>query len=157
MSILPWGHHRPLVRRNDHFGLQNDINQLFNDFFEGSTLPSLGQGKLMPAMDVIESDKSFKITAEMPGMDADDIDISVNNNTLSIHGEKKTCKEERNDDDIVVRSERTYGSYQRTLSLPENADLANIDASFKKGVLHLEVPKTTTEAESRKIKVKQVD
>ncbi|HVI52192.1 MAG TPA: Hsp20/alpha crystallin family protein [Candidatus Sulfotelmatobacter sp.] len=110
-------------------------------------------GTMMPRMDVVELDKVFEITAELPGVDEADIDISIGEGTLTIRGEKKAESEDKSGDYHV--SERTWGSFTRSFTLPESADEAHVTASFDKGVLSLTIPKLDKPAPARrKIEVK---
>ena len=105
----------------------------------------------MPSVDVGETDKAFEITAELPGMDEDDIEVTLTDAGLTIKGEKKSEREETEKD--YHRLERSFGSFQRFFAVPEEVDAAKIDARFKKGVLTVTLPKTA-KAKARKIKVK---
>ncbi len=117
--------------------------------------PPLWQGgpNRMPAMDVVEKENSFEITAELPGLDEKDVEIKLAGNSLIIKGEKrKDHKEER---DGYHLSERSYGSFQRSFSLPEGVDRDKIDATFGKGVLRLSLPKQPGTADNtKKISIK---
>ena len=142
--------------------LKNEIDRLFDGFGRGfwgtpfSTVPEFEpfwSGKLSTsfAVDVAESDKAYEITAELPGMDEKNIEVNVVNGSLSIKGEKKDEKEEKKKDYYV--SERRYGAFERYFRLPEGVDADKIEASFKKGVLTVTLPKT---AEAQK-PVKKID
>jgi HSP20 family protein len=104
-------------------------------------------------VDVHESDKAYTIEAELPGMDDDDIHLELNNDLLTLKGEKKEeRKEDRKDYHLT---ERPFGSFQRSFRLPEGVDRDAIAADFKKGVLTVTLPKSkTAQAASRKIPVK---
>lgn len=93
----------------------------------------------LPAMDIVENDKDYQISAELPGIDDKDIDVSLSNGLLLIKGEKKEEKEDKRKDSYL--SERRYGSFQRSFRVPENVDVEHIGASFSKGVLTLTLPK----------------
>jgi HSP20 family protein len=145
-DILPWNHPSEInIRRNRAplSSLQTEINRVFDDFFgsESSFLPASCKGDKLaaPIVDIVENDKSFKVEAELPGIHQDDIEVTVNEHYLTIKGEKKESKEDT--DENYVRRERHYGSYQRTISLPETANTDKAKATFKKGVLWVEVPK----------------
>jgi HSP20 family protein len=102
----------------------------------------------MPAVDVFEKEDRFVIKAELPGMKEDDIDVSVVGDTLSIKGEKKTETEVKKED--YYRSERSYGSFYRSIPLPSNVDADKVEASFEDGVLQVTLPK------SAKVKPKKI-
>ncbi len=93
-----------------------------------------------PAVDISEKDKEYEITAELPGLDENNIEVKLSNGTLTITGEKKEEKEEKNKDHYL--SERRYGSFQRCFQVPEGVDAEKIEATFKKGVLTGTLPKT---------------
>jgi HSP20 family protein len=93
-----------------------------------------------PAVDIAEKDKAYEITAELPGLDENNIEVKVSNGTLTIKGEKKEEKQEEKKDYYL--SERRYGSFQRSFQVPQGVDPEKIEASFKKGVLVVTLPKT---------------
>lgn len=106
-----------------------------------------------PAVDVSESDKAYEITAELPGLDEKNVEVSVANGGLTIKGEKKEEKEQNQKDYYV--SERSYGSFERYFGLPEGVDADKIEASFKNGVLKVMLPKTAeAQKPAKKIEVK---
>ena len=134
--------------------LRRQVDRMFEDFGRGSGLwrpfgrsmldvrPSWpfeeGWGKAL-AVDVCEREKEYEITAELPGMDASNIDVKLANGVLTIKGEKKEEKEEKEKDYYL--SERRFGSFQRSFQLPEGVDEDKIQASFEKGVLTIMLPK----------------
>jgi HSP20 family protein len=119
----------------------------FEPFWSGNTELSI------PAADFSEDDKSFTVTAELPGIDEKDIDVSVSGGMLVVKGEKKQEMEEKNKNYYV--SERAYGSFQRSFTLPEGIDQDKIAASFAKGVLTVTLPKSAEAQKSqKKIEVK---
>jgi HSP20 family protein len=99
----------------------------------------IGWGKA-PAVDVAETDKSYEIAAELPGMDEKDVEVNFSNGTLTIKGEKNEEKEEKKKDYYL--SERHYGSFQRSFAVPDDVDENKIEAAFKNGVLTVSLPKT---------------
>ena len=106
-----------------------------------------------PAITMIEKENAYELTAELPGMDESNIELKVAGGVLTIKGEKKEEKEEKGAD--YVLSERRFGSIQRSIPLPEGIDLERIEASFKKGVLTVTMPKTPEAQKSeRKIAIK---
>jgi HSP20 family protein len=110
---------------------------------------------IAPAVDVVEKEKEYEITAELPGMDEKNIDIKLINGILTIKGEKKEEKEEREKDYYV--SERRYGSFTRSFQVPEGVDTGKIEATFAKGVLNVKLPKTAEAQKSEKtISIKSV-
>jgi HSP20 family protein len=110
-------------------------------------------GAFSPKVDVTENEKEFNISAELPGMDDKDIDVSLQNDMLTIRGEKKEEKEDKGKD--YYRMERSYGYFSRTIPLPVEVETDKVDAKFKKGVLTITLPKTAKAvAETKKISVK---
>ena len=103
-----------------------------------------------PAVEIVESDEEISLTAELPGLEEKDVKINVEDNLLSLSGERTI---EKNEDDRYVRSERWYGKFSRSFRLPETADLENINAKLANGVLTVTVPKKE-EAKPRQIEVK---
>ena len=154
-SLIPVGRDRGIAASTSPFmSLQREIDKLFDDFSRGfPTMPTFGTGKseLLPSMDVTETDKEIEITAELPGLEEKDVQINVADNLLTIRGEKKAEKEETDKDYRLV--ERSYGSFERTLALPDGVNTDAIQASIAKGVLKVTVPKPAP-AQSKKIDVK---
>ncbi len=103
---------------------------------------------LSPQFDVCETDDKIKVTAELPGMDEKDVDVTLENNVLTVKGEKKAEKEERKHNYYV--SERSYGQFRRVVPLPMGIDEDKIKAKFKKGVLTVTLPKTEQAQKSGK-------
>jgi HSP20 family protein len=150
---MPIGRDRNVARSDSPFmSLQREIDQLFDDFTRGFPAFSTGSNaKLLPSVDVTETDKQIEITAELPGLEEKDVQINVADNLLTIRGEKKAEKEEKDKDYRLV--ERSYGSFERTLELPDGVNPDTIKASIAKGVLTVTVPKPAP-AQSKKIEVK---
>ncbi|MCL7489273.1 MAG: Hsp20/alpha crystallin family protein [Desulfobulbaceae bacterium] len=128
--------------------LHREVDRIFEDAFRGSGIapfktdifPSMtAAGLLKPQVDIGATEKEYSITVEVPGVDEKDVKVEITNNTMTIRGEKKQEKEEK--DKNYYRVERSYGSFQRVLSLPEDADQENVKATFKKGVLTIKMPK----------------
>ncbi len=155
-SLLPVGRDRSVARQDNSFlSLQREIDRLFDDFSRGfPSFPSFAKGgavELMPSMDVTETDKEIEITAELPGLEEKDVQINLADNLLTIRGEKKAEKEEKDKNYRLV--ERSYGSFSRTLELPDGVVPDAIKASIAKGVLKVTVPKPAP-AQAKKIDVK---
>jgi len=155
-SLIPVGRDRlTTLKAEPFFSLQREIDRLFDDFARGfPTLTSFGNGnggKLMPSVDVVETDKEIEITAELPGLEEKDVQLNVADNILTIRGEKKAEREEKDKDYRLV--ERSYGSFERTLELPPGVDADAIKANIAKGVLKVTVPKPAPK-QAKKIEVK---
>ena len=107
----------------------------------------------VPAVDVSETDKAYEISAELAGMDEKNIDLKIANGVLTIRGEKQDEKEEKKKD--YYMRERSYGSFERTFEVPEGVDTDKIEATFKKGVLTVTLPKNAeAQKPAKKIEVK---
>jgi HSP20 family protein len=130
-SLMPW---------TGMMGLKSEMDRLFDRFFEprwGEDLPALGEW--MPSLDMTETKEAFVVKAEVPGMEPGDIQVSLQENLLTIKGEKKQEKEEK--DERYHRVERAYGAFTRTLRLPVTVEGGKVDAKFKNGVLTVTLPK----------------
>ncbi len=123
------------------------FSDIMDEFFNDAL--STRQSTFAPSIDVSETEKQYIIDVEVPGMDKKDIDLNVDNNTLTISGERKFEKEE--DGKQYHRVESHYGSFSRTFTLPDNADIDTINASYKNGILNITVNK------SEKSMKKQID
>ncbi len=139
----------------DIFSLfREEMNRLFDNFFRGFELePFGGLGTFRPSVNVVEDDKEIRVSAELPGIDEKDIEVSLSKDSLTIKGEKKEEKEDKGKN--YYRMERTYGSFSRTIPLPTEIDADKVKAQFKKGVLTVTLPKTAKAIkETKKIPVK---
>lgn len=144
--------------------LRNEIDQLFEDFAPsrwrsseralfGRTLPSFKKWTSAPAVDVIEKEDAYEVTAEVPGLDAENIEVRLSDGVLSIRGEKHEDREESRQEYHL--SERRYGSFQRSFRLPDTIDADRVEAYFGKGVLTVKLPKSAEAKKSeRKIAIK---
>ena len=146
--------------------LRDDIDRAFDRMFKdwprfgGLTTPDFFGGEVFgktsaiaPRVDVSEDDQAYEITAEMPGVEEKDVEVTVKDDRLTLRGEKKSEKEEKKKD--YHMTERSYGSFERSFRLPGNVDAENIKAEFAKGVLTLTLPKTAeAKAKERKIAIK---
>jgi len=134
--------------------LRNQVDRLFHDFQTGFLQAPSYRSLLemepfwrrdlgfnvTPAIDIVEKEKAFEITAELPGLDAKNIDLQLSDNVLTIKGEKQEEKEEKTKDRYV--SERRYGSFRRSLEVPGSVDVDKIEANFKNGLLTVSMPKS---------------
>jgi HSP20 family protein len=157
-EAAPW---RPLL------SLQQEINQLFDQFdrgwnwrpffqrpaFDFEPLTRLESAWSSPAVDVVDKEKAYEITAEVPGMGADNIEVKLVNDSLVIKGEKKESREESKGESHL--SERRYGSFERKFRIPEGVDSGKIEANLKSGVLTIVLPKKAEAVQpAKKIEVK---
>ena len=139
--------------------LHREMNRLFDDVFRGVGQPaasgSQGQGDVgafvNASMNVSETDKEIRITAELPGVTEQDIEVSLHDDVLTIRGEKKF--ERKDDKENFHFVERSYGTFQRSLRLPYAVESEQVRASFENGVLTVTVPKTERQERSRRIQV----
>ena len=150
-NLIPtqWNPYSKPVRYNPEypfFTLDGDMDRFLNhlntDFFDFRTIPEENH---FPKVDVTETKNEFSISAELPGIDDKDIDVTLDDGTLTLKGEKKVEKEDKQGE--FYSRERSYGSFQRTFKVPETIDQNKINASFNKGILTVKLPKTL---ESRK-------
>ncbi|MFZ0950862.1 MAG: Hsp20/alpha crystallin family protein [Candidatus Sulfotelmatobacter sp.] len=131
--------------------LQDRINRAFRESYrEGGQDESLATSSFAPAVDVYEDEHNVTLKIEVPGIDEKDIDVSLENNTLTVHGERKIEKEEKEEN--YRRVESQYGSFTRTFNLPPTVDSEKVSASYDKGVLKVTLPKKA-EAKPKQIKV----
>ncbi len=147
--------------------LHHEIDRIFDDFDRNFGGRSLARSMFdfeplwrtqtswgtAPAVDIVERDKDYEITAELPGIDAANVDVKLANGMLTIRGEKKDSREDKTATSYV--SERSYGMFERSFRLPDGTDADRIEASFKNGVLSVSVPKSTESLKkTRKIEIK---
>src|SRR3954452_13491985 len=136
MALIRW---EPAREINS---LQQEMNRLFNTFFD-SPAPAGGNGggvrRWIPAMDLVETDEHFVLRADLPGLSQGDVDLSLEDNVLTLSGERKAEHEDRREG--FFRMERATGSFSRSLTLPEGVDGDAISARFDKGVLEVQIPK----------------
>jgi len=131
--------------------LQDRINRVFRESYRGEAGDeSLTTSTFAPAVDVYEDEHKVTLKIEVPGIEEKDIDVRVENNTLTVHGERKIEKDEKEEN--YRRVERQYGSFTRTFNLPQTVDTENVAANYDKGVLKISLPKKA-EAKPKQIKV----
>jgi HSP20 family protein len=160
LTHLPWTK-KPVrsVTPNDHplFALHREMNRMFdsffNDFRDTSDEAILNGSAFTPAIDVAEHDNLFEVSAELPGMTVEDISLKVHGGMLTLSGEHN--REEETEDKNYYRMERSYGSFQRSIPLPDTVDEDSVDAQFKNGVLTVRFEKLNLpEHEAKRIEVK---
>lgn len=133
---------------------QQEMNRLFDNFFGDFGLTSLRnrfepeQAEVAPRLNVSESDREVKVTAELPGMDEKDVSVELEDDILTISGERKEEHEEKNKQ--WHRLEQSYGSFHRSIQLPAKVDSGKAKARFKKGLLTIDMPKLPEEQNNRK-------
>jgi HSP20 family protein len=145
MDLIPWKPHREFA------SLRKEMDNLLSSFLGEGSFPSPFAEAWNPAVDVSETEDGIHVKAELPGLEAKDIDVSILGDRLTIKGEK--TKEEERKGEHFHTSERYHGSFRRSFRLPATVQTEKIEASFQKGVLTITLPKTE-EAKSKEIKIK---
>lgn len=153
MSLIRWNPTRDLLPTfpSDMLNIQREINRLFDGLFRGGAQEStdLLASTWSPSVDIAEHDNDYVVRVELPGVSKDDVKITMQDNILTIRGEKKQEKESK--DLNYHRIERSYGAFQRSFALPTTVKSDRIDAVYKDGILELVLPK------SEASKPKQID
>lgn len=151
-KLMPWNWgEKRLAKQGEQadpfYQMQRNMNQAFQNFFSDFDLAPYGQQMEMfqPSIDVSENDDEIIVAAELPGMDENDIEVSLTRDMLTISGEKRHEKEDKGENTYYM--ERSYGSFQRSIPLSAEVDSDKVKATFKNGVLTVNLPKT---AEARK-------
>jgi HSP20 family protein len=145
MSIIKYDPFRELR------SLQDEMNRLFNVNFAGKfNQEDMASGGWTPSVDIYESEGEIVLEAELPGMKRDDFEVSIENNIITLKGERNFEKSEESDN--YHRVERAYGSFTRSFSLPRSVSAENTKADFSNGILRVSLPKKE-EAKARKIEV----
>ncbi len=148
-DLIPWGRSRAPARFEDRlndasispfFALRREMDRLFDDAFGSFGLSHFGNagGLNWPNVEVVERDKDVRVTAELPGLDENDVEVRIEDKVLVLRGEKRT----EIDDSERHYSERFYGRFERQIALPAEVDDERASATFKNGVLSVTLPKT---------------
>jgi HSP20 family protein len=148
MALIRW---EPVGELNT---IQNEMNRLFNTFFDqpGQTgRDTSTQRRWIPAMDLIETGEDYVLRADLPGLSDGDVNVQLEDNVLTISGERKTEHDQQQEG--YYRLERAFGSFSRSLTLPDGVDPAGIEAHFDRGVLEIRIPKP----EQRKPRTVQIN
>ncbi|HSK40438.1 MAG TPA: Hsp20/alpha crystallin family protein [Arenibaculum sp.] len=157
-DLIPWGRERSPSVRGGEIGdpfvsLHREMNRLFDDFFRGfdGRLPSVGSGGFgWPQTDVVETDQEYRVTAELPGLEEKDVELTFQDGVLTLRGEKRTEHEDRE----TLHSERFHGRFQRSLAIGPDVDQDKVNASFRNGVLTVVLPKSPEAAsKARRIRI----
>ncbi len=148
-DILPW------KRKKDNRATEfsRDLGNMYDRFFEPHFLsPSylFGEGKWDPTLDISEGNKNITVKAEIPGIEAKDLNISIDGRFLTIKGEKK--REQKEKDENYYRVERSYGYFNRTIELPAEVNSDKVDASYRRGILKIKLRKAKG-SETKRIKI----
>ena len=145
MDIIPWKSFGEISR------LRKEMDDLFNRIFGETSLSKIGFSKWQPLLDISETDTHLIVKAELPGIDAKDVDVSITGDRLTIKGEKQQEKEEKEEN--RYRSERFYGTYERVIDLPASIIENKTEATFDKGILKITLPKVE-KAKRKQVKIK---
>jgi len=149
MALVRW---EPL---RDLMNFQERMNRLFDDAYSRKgELSPIEKGDWSPAVDVFETNDAIELKAELPGLTASDVDISLENDVLTLSGERTMSKEVKEEN--YHRVERSYGSFTRSFALPRRIHKEKIKATFKDGVLHITLPKAE-EVKPKQIKIEVAD
>jgi HSP20 family protein len=139
MALIRW---EPVRELNT---IQSEMNRLFNTVFDSPSSAGAGRGngqtlrRWIPAMDLVETEDAFVLRADLPGLSEQDVNIELEDNVLTVSGERKAEHEERKEG--YYRVERASGSFSRSLTLPEGVDPEAVSANFERGVLEVRIPK----------------
>ncbi|MGQ9645184.1 MAG: Hsp20/alpha crystallin family protein [Thermodesulfobacteriota bacterium] len=149
-ELTVWKPFRELAPFGEFERMRKEMDRLWDSFFERGPR-TWETGEWSPSLDVAETKNDLIIKAEVPGVDPKDIDISLSDGVLTIKGEKKQEREEREGDYHIT--ERSFGSYMRAIELPTEVQSDKVEASYKNGVLKITLPKSE-EAKKRQIRIK---
>ena len=136
MALIRW---EPAAELNS---IQNEMNRLFNSFFDqpaSTGREGAPSRRWVPAMDLVETADTYVLRADLPGLSDDEVNVQLEDNVLTIAGERKTQHDEH--EEGYYRIERAFGSFARSLTLPDGVDPAGVQAQFDRGVLEIRIPK----------------
>lgn len=150
-SLMPLGAGN--VGNDPFLSLQQGMNRLFDEVFRGARLPmgERDEAMLMPRINVSETDVEIRITAELPGVEEKDVDITLDDDVLTIRGEKRM--ETKEDRENYHFSERSYGQFQRSVRVPHSVNPDQVHADMANGVLSIVLPKNASQEQTRHIKL----
>ena len=158
MTIVRWNPLRDVTEwhpvsdlASEVVNMQREIDRMFDRFRGGMSDSGPEPQNWMPAVDILERENEFQLRLELPGVRKEDVKITVNNDVLTIRGEKKMETEKKGDN--YHRLERSFGTFQRSFTLPGTVSSEKIEASYDNGILHLTLPKIE-EAKPKEIEVK---
>jgi HSP20 family protein len=146
MALIRW---EPVAELNS---IQNEMNRLFNTFFE-QPAPGRGNGgarRWMPAMDLVETADHYVLRADLPGLSDEDVNVQLEDNMLTISGERKA--EHESEQESYYRLERAFGAFSRSLTLPDGVEPDGVQADFDRGVLEIRIPKPA-QKKSRQVQI----
>ncbi|MFP4029662.1 MAG: Hsp20/alpha crystallin family protein [Candidatus Brocadiia bacterium] len=153
-DLVPWTKRR---RQKTDLAHKEETPDIFRDMLEdffgdwGGSPWSSEESVVSPALDISETEDAYKVTAELPGMSKDDVELNIDHGVLTLSGKKR--EEEKTEEENFLRVERTYGSFSRSVPLPSSVNEEAVEASFSEGVLTIKLPKNE-EARGKKIEIK---
>ncbi len=150
-ELTTWKPFRELAPFREFERVRREMDRLWDSFLEGGLRKRGEESEWLPSLDVAETKNELVVKAEVPGMDPKDIDISLSDGVLTIKGEKRQEKEEKEADYHVI--ERSYGSFLRSVQLPKEVQSDKISASYRNGILRITLPKSE-EAKKKEVKIK---
>lgn len=161
MTLIRWSPTRELTTFPfESLNMQREINRMFDNFFRGGIQDDGAISFLTPAVDIAEGDSDYTVRVELPGVSKDDVKITMQDNILTIRGEKKLVRttqssgeEKEARESNYHRTERSFGSFQRSFTLPTHVKSDKIEATYKDGILTVTLPKAE-EAKPKQIEVK---
>jgi len=153
-DIVPFGIRSQSAPRSGHpvDAFRREFDRMFDDFWGGWNAPAASGGKdfFAAKVDVKEDEKSITVSTELPGLEEKDVEVTLNDGVLTIRGEKKFEREEKDEKSRYHLTERSYGSFQRAFHVGDDIDEKKVDATFKNGVLTVALPKAAKKAEKAK-------
>lgn len=154
-DLLPWKREEKRIetrRAADPFAqFHHEMNRLVESFFGEGPLTAFGDSRLTPRVDVAERDAEIVVTAELPGVDEKDLELTIQNDVLTLSGEKRAERESRDGD--FYRVERNYGSFHRQIFLPAEVREEDVRATFKNGVLTVRLPRARAQQTQKRIPI----
>ena len=151
MTLIRWNPLRDVSAWNHSTDVMSEFDSMFDRFLRGGIADDGFASSWLPAVDIVENENEYTVNVELPGVNKDDVKITVANDVLTVRGEKKMEKETK--DRNYRRTERTYGSFQRSFTLPTHVKSDKIEANYNNGVLTITLPKVE-EAKPKEIEVK---
>jgi HSP20 family protein len=157
-DLAPWTRSRGIApfARDPFTSFRQQMERLFDDFLAPIEAPALAAGQdggVWPSVDVDETDKAYKVTAELPGMEQKDVEVTLRDNALIISGEKR--REHKEENGGRTYAERSFGRFMRSIPLDTEVDADKVQAKFKNGILAVELPKNpAAKDKTRRIEVK---
>jgi HSP20 family protein len=142
-----------VARRDPFLSLYRDVNRLFEDVFRGTIAPSVEEASsiISPRIEVSETESELRIGAELPGVSDADVDVSLNDDILTISAEKRQEQAEEKQNFYVI--ETSYGTFQRSIQLPYRVDPLQVRAQIENGVLNIVIPKPTQQQRTNRVQV----